>query len=85
MDLDILKKAIEIAILQSNSRSWRYVLSTYNNELLKKSAIEQKKTQRPQYRGGIGMANCVIDGKNFKEWNPEDINSLVERANKRVV
>lgn len=85
MDLEILKKAIETTIIQSNSRSWRYVLSTYNNELLKKSAIEQKKTQRPQYRGGIGMANCVIDGKNFKEWNPEDINSLVERANKRVV
>lgn len=85
MDLEILKKAIETTIIQSNSRSWRYVLSTYNNELLKKSAIEQKKTQRPQYRGGIGMANCVIDGKNFKEWNPEDINSLVERVNKRVV
>lgn len=84
MDLETLKIAIEKTVQQSNSRSWRYVLSTYDSECAKKATIEQNQeqhqNQKPRYRGGIGMVNSSIGGKEFSQWDADELNRMVESA-----
>lgn len=85
LDVDVLKQAIDVTVEQSTSRSWKYVLSTYDSIWVKMSREqnqqkeEPRKTFKPKYRGGIGMARSNFGGKYFEEWDEEEFNMECQR------
>ncbi len=92
LDLEILQRAVDITVEQSTSRSWKYVLPTYDSECAKihRAKEEQPKTGfkpnfKPRYnnlKGGIGMCKSNWDGKDLYEWDEDEFNKAVERKQK---
>lgn len=93
LDIGILKQAIDRTVEQSTSKSWRYLLSTYdtvNAEMRRNNQQHQQEvrgtfkpsfqpTYKPKYRGGIGMVEGVYGGKKFDEWDADEFNREVQR------
>lgn len=80
LDIGILKQAIEITVEQSTSKSWKYVLSTFDSICVQRNREQQmhkqevRNTFKPKYAGGIGMAKSNLGGKYFDEWDAEEFN-----------
>ena len=85
LDIGILKQAIEITVEQSTSKSWKYVLSTFDSICVQRNREQQqqkqeiRKTFKPNYRGGIGMARGNFGGKYFDEWDADEFNRECQR------
>lgn len=85
LDIDTLKQAIDVTVEQSTSKSWKYVLATYDSIWVKRSAEKQsqpkevKNTFKPKYKGGIGMVRGNFGGKYFDEWDEEEFNRECQR------
>ena len=91
LDLEILKRAIDITVEQSTSRSWKYLLPTYDSECVKINRAkenQQKETQpkfvpnhKPRYqthlKGGLGMAQMRIGEKELLEYDADEFNRMV--------
>lgn len=89
LDLEILQRAVDITVEQSTSRSWKYVLPTYDSECVKihRAKEEEPKTGfkpnfKPRFKGGIGMCSSNWDGKDLYEWDEDEFNKAVERKQK---
>lgn len=93
LDLEILQRAVDITVEQSTSRSWKYVLPTYDSECVKihRAKEEEPKTgfkpnfkprYNPKLKGGIGMCKSNWDGKDLYEWDADEFNKAVERKQK---
>lgn len=88
LDLEILQKAINVTVEQSNSNSWKYVLTTYDSICVKINKEKQDAQNtakpkfvpnyKPRFSGGIGMARSNFGGTYFEDWNEEDFNRAVE-------
>ena len=88
LDLEILQQAVDITVEQSTSRSWKYVLPTYDSISIKRNTEvkEEPKTGfkpnfKPRYnnlKGGIGMCKSNWDGKDLWEWDADEFNKAVE-------
>lgn len=80
LDVDVLKQAIGVTVEQSTSKSWKYVLSTYDSIWFKmlreqnKQKEDVKKTFKPKLKGGLGKARANFGGKYFDEWDEEEFN-----------
>lgn len=93
LDIGLLKQAIDITVEQSTSKSWRYLLSTFDTLSLERHRKNQEHreevkktftpnfqhTYKPQYRGGIGAVTAVYGGKRFEDWDAEEFNREVAR------
>lgn len=93
LDLELLQQAVDITVEQSTSRSWKYVLPTYDSLSMKrnKEKEEEPKTgfkpnfkprYNPNLKGGIGMCSSNWDGKDLYEWDADEFNKAVERKQK---
>lgn len=93
LDLEILQRAVDITVEQSTSRSWKYVLPTYDSECAKihRAKEEQQKETQPKFvpnhkpryqthlKGGIGMCKMIIGDKELFEYSDDEINKMVEQ------
>lgn len=87
LELDILKRAIDITVEQSASRSWKYLLPTYDSEFIKSKRAKENQSKgfvpshKPRYqttlKGGIGMCSMRIGDKEFFEWDEKELNRMV--------
>ena len=91
LDLEILKRAIDITVEQSTSRSWKYVLPTYDSECVKihRAKENQEKVVEPRFvpnhksryqsslKGGLGMAQMKIGEKELLEYDADEFNRMV--------
>lgn len=89
LDLEILQQAVDITVEQSTSRSWKYVLPTYDSICFKNNNPKQEEQQpkftpnfKPRFKGGIGMCKSNWDGKDLYEWDEDEFNKAVERKQK---
>ena len=88
LDLEILQQAVDITVEQSTSRSWKYVLPTYDSICFKKNNPKQEEqpkfipNHKPRFKGGIGMCKSNWDGKDLYEWDEDEFNKAVERKQK---
>lgn len=78
LDIDILKQAINTTVEESYSKSWRYLLRTFDDICMKTNKEKQKKdvkkTFKPKLKGGLGKARANFGGKYFDEWDEEEFN-----------
>ena len=93
LELDILKRAIDITVEQSASRSWKYLLPTYDSEFIKSKRAkenQQNETQtkfvpshKPRYqstlKGGIGMCKMMIGGKELFDYDADELERMVQQ------
>lgn len=83
LDLEILKRAIDITVEQSTSRSWNYLLPTYDSECVKIHRAKEEQPNKPVFdyksrlKSGIGMANMKIDNKELLNWDENEFNRMV--------
>lgn len=93
LDLELLQQAVDITVEQSTSRSWKYVLPTYDSLSMKRNKEKEEESKtgfkpnfKPRYnpnlKGGIGMCSSNWDGKDLYEWDEDEFNKAVERKQK---
>lgn len=93
LDLELLQQAVDITVEQSTSRSWKYVLPTYDSLSIKRNKEKEEESKtgfkpnfKPRYnpnlKGGIGMCSSNWDGKDLYEWDEDEFNKAVERKQK---
>ena len=98
MDLETLKIAIATTVEQSNSRSWKYVLSTYDSECVKKVRTEQNQTtynnnnnynNNNKSKAGYSLYSKQYGGRSkvgdkyIDEYTPEEFNELFDEMQRQ--
>ena len=96
LDLDMLKQAIDKTVEQSNSRSWKYLLSVYDTESVKKFRAEKNQNNgsynnnnNHKPNGGYSRyskqygGRSKIGDKYVDEYTPEEFDKMFKEMQRR--
>ena len=96
LDLDMLKQAIDKTVEQSDSRSWKYLLSVYDTESVKKFRAEKNQNNgsynnnnNHKPNGGYSRyskqygGRSKIGDKYVDEYTPEEFDKMLKEMQRR--